>query len=144
MSKNKPWQICPLLFLLGIIGCQDSPVRVSGQVTLDGQSFNPVEGQMMKVILQPIDLATSTELSPEQKAALIASVTKSGEFIFSAVPSGTYTVTAADFDRFPSADRLAAHFRQAPSDIVWDISDDSPQQTLALDRTWFQESKRRR
>ncbi len=144
MFPIKRWQFAVLPMALAIAGCGDSVTKVSGRVTIDGQQFAPVGGRTMKVFLSPLDAPPGAKLSPEQKAALIATVNPDGEFDLPAVPPGRYAVAASDFERFPSVDRLAAHFREHPREIIWEIPGDEPSRTLALEKGWIQQPPRRR
>tara|TARA_A100001391_G_scaffold203201_1_gene194871 strand:- start:462 stop:893 length:432 start_codon:yes stop_codon:yes gene_type:complete len=132
-----------LLLIATFVGCGESTSVISGQVHVGGSPVKLADGQVMKVVLELLEPVTQASQTADERASLIASVSKNGEFTFPVVQTGQYSVTVSDFDRFPSHDRLAEHFRQQPREVVWDIPSDQTAFVIELEEAWFQPSPKR-
>jgi len=119
--KDQPsrltWQLAIALLtttLPMLVGCGNDGASRSGKVTLDDAPVSLKPNQVMKIAFQPQDEERVIGMSNEERASLIVSVRTDGSFNLPNALDGSYWVTVSDFERYPSGDRLANHFRKEP------------------------------
>lgn len=127
------------------IGCGSESVELHGRLYVDQQPLQLKGKQVVKLALRPENQAShgSEEDSdaPSQTSLPAVSVDDEGRFMVPSVAPGKYHVLVSDFKRYPSGDRLAEHFREAPQSVPLEVSPDSESAEVAirLKQEWFRE-----